>query len=149
MRRMRMGILLVVVLTLPLTGCALFEVQDLDSRVSTLEKRVNAVENRAYEKDAQPQTPQTVETVTYVTPIEIEVKKPPRRTASKTSTITMTKKEIQTALRNAGYYNGSIDGVLGNKSREAVRKFQADNGLKVDGLVGTETKNILIDYLSK
>jgi len=148
---MRMGIMLVVVLTLPLTGCAIFEVQDLDSRVTTLEKRVNAVEKKqAFEAvEAQVQVPQTVETVTYVTPVEVEVKKPPKRTVSRTAPITMTKKEIQTALRNAGYYDGPIDGVLGKKSREAVRKFQADNGLKVDGLVGTETKNVLIDYLSK
>jgi murein L,D-transpeptidase YcbB/YkuD len=146
MIRVETGIFFAVALTL--TGCAsLGGVKDLDNRVSTLEDRVNAVESRAYAKEAR--APQAIETVTYVTPVEIEVKKPAKRTVSRTGTITMTTKEIQTALRNAGYYNGPIDGVLGNRSREAVRKFQSDNGLKVDGLVGTQTKGLLIDHLSK
>ena len=46
---------------------------------------------------------------------------------------------IQTALRQRGYYNGSIDGVYGSATRSAVMRFQADNGLAVDGVCGTKT----------
>ena len=48
-------------------------------------------------------------------------------------------KEIQTRLKNWGYYTGSIDGVYGAKTEEAVKYFQRKNGLKVDGIAGKQT----------
>lgn len=53
--------------------------------------------------------------------------------------IAPTAEEIQTALKNAGYYAGSIDGKLGQKSKKAIESFQRDNGLEVDGKVGPKT----------
>ena len=47
--------------------------------------------------------------------------------------------EIQTALKNAGFYNGNIDGKLGPKSKKAIEDFQKANGLKADGKVGAKT----------
>ena len=47
--------------------------------------------------------------------------------------------EIQTRLKNWGYYNGAVDGVYGSRTEEAVRWFQRKNGLSVDGQVGTQT----------
>lgn len=46
---------------------------------------------------------------------------------------------IQQALINHGYHL-VIDGIWGNKTEEAVRAFQADNGLAVDGIVGPATR---------
>jgi hypothetical protein len=48
-------------------------------------------------------------------------------------------RQIQIALKNAGYYKGAIDGKLGKRSRKAIRQFQRDNHLKVDGKVGKRT----------
>ena len=48
-------------------------------------------------------------------------------------------KQIQTKLKNWGYYNGKIDGVFGSKTLSAVKKFQSKNGLKADGIVGAKT----------
>lgn len=48
-------------------------------------------------------------------------------------------KQIQTKLKNWGYYSGSVDGVYGSKTLEAVKKFQKKNGLTVDGIAGTKT----------
>ncbi len=48
-------------------------------------------------------------------------------------------KQIQTKLKNWGYYNGSIDGVFGSKTFSAVKAFQKKNGLAVDGIVGEKT----------
>jgi peptidoglycan hydrolase-like protein with peptidoglycan-binding domain len=56
--------------------------------------------------------------------------------------------QIQKALKNAGYYTGSIDGKIGTKTREAIKKFQKDNGLKVDGKVGKMTWAQLKFYLN-
>ena len=47
--------------------------------------------------------------------------------------------EIQTRLKNWGYYFGGVDGVYGSKTEEAVRYFQRKNGLSVDGQVGNLT----------
>lgn len=48
-------------------------------------------------------------------------------------------KKIQQKLKSWGYYTGSVDGIFGSKTREAVRYFQRKNGLTVDGIVGKKT----------
>ena len=47
--------------------------------------------------------------------------------------------EIQSRLKNWGYYSGSVDGVYGSQTEKAVRWFQQKNGLQVDGQVGDLT----------
>jgi len=56
--------------------------------------------------------------------------------------------EIQTALKNAGYYEGSVDGKIGPQTKKAVEDFQKANGLKVDGKVGPMTWSALGKYLT-
>lgn len=53
-----------------------------------------------------------------------------------TTSETMT---IQKKLKNWGYYTGSVDGIYGPKTKQAVRLFQKKNGLTVDGIVGPQT----------
>ncbi len=48
-------------------------------------------------------------------------------------------KNIQTRLYNWGYYKGSIDGLYGYQTYQAVRYFQSTHGLGVDGIAGPET----------
>lgn len=50
-----------------------------------------------------------------------------------------TVKQIQTKLKNWGYYTGAVDGIFGPKTTEAVKYFQRKNGLTADGIVGTKT----------
>lgn len=52
-------------------------------------------------------------------------------------------KNIQTNLSKWGYYDGKIDGIYGYKTYKAVRLFQYKNGLKVDGIAGSETLSAL------
>ncbi len=47
--------------------------------------------------------------------------------------------QIQKKLKQWGYYNGDVDGIYGSKTRTAVRSFQSKNGLKVDGIAGSQT----------
>jgi uncharacterized protein (TIGR02594 family) len=47
--------------------------------------------------------------------------------------------EIQRALRALGYDPGPIDGIRGRLTIGAVKAFQADHGLVVDGIVGPRT----------
>lgn len=48
-------------------------------------------------------------------------------------------KELQRRLKQWGYYSGSVDGVYGPKTVEAVKYFQRKNGLKADGIAGKST----------
>lgn len=41
--------------------------------------------------------------------------------------------EIQSALAKAGYFEGSANGVWGDSSVEALRRFQEDNGQEPTG----------------
>jgi len=47
--------------------------------------------------------------------------------------------QIQTALKNQGFYKGNVDGVFGSATETAVKAFQQKKGLTVDGKVGTAT----------
>ena len=47
--------------------------------------------------------------------------------------------QIQTRLKNWGYYDGAVDGVYGSRTEAAVRWFQQKNGLSPDGQVGDQT----------
>lgn len=52
-------------------------------------------------------------------------------------------KEVQRRLKNWGYYSGSVDGIFGAKTTEAVKYFQRKNGLTADGIVGKATYEAL------
>lgn len=47
--------------------------------------------------------------------------------------------QIQTKLKRWGYYSGSIDGIYGTQTVNAVKYFQRKNGLTVDGIAGPAT----------
>lgn len=48
-------------------------------------------------------------------------------------------RQIQTKLKNWGYYKGSVDGIYGSQTVAAVKSFQKKNGLTVDGIAGSKT----------
>jgi peptidoglycan hydrolase-like protein with peptidoglycan-binding domain len=52
-------------------------------------------------------------------------------------------RKLQQALIDQGYLKGSADGVFGNKTENAVRAFQKAKKLKVDGLAGKKTQELL------
>ena len=51
---------------------------------------------------------------------------------------------VQQKLKELGFYSGSVDGVYGTGSIAAVKKFQQQNGLTADGLVGSRTYTALM-----
>lgn len=56
-------------------------------------------------------------------------------------------RQIQSALKNAGYYMGNLDGKMGKQTKSAVKEFQKANNLPVDGKVGRKTWEVLGKYL--
>ena len=57
-------------------------------------------------------------------------------------------RQIQTKLKNWGYYSGSVDGIYGSATLAAVKSFQKKNGLTVDGIAGTKTLQAMGIYNS-
>ena len=47
--------------------------------------------------------------------------------------------QIQTKLKRWGYYTGSVDGIYGTQTVNAVKYFQRKNGLTADGIAGPAT----------
>ncbi|MCD7743340.1 MAG: spore cortex-lytic enzyme [Oscillospiraceae bacterium] len=47
--------------------------------------------------------------------------------------------QIQTRLKEWGYYDGAVDGVYGSATEAAVTRFQSANGLTADGKAGPAT----------
>lgn len=48
-------------------------------------------------------------------------------------------RQIQTKLKKLGYYTSGVDGIYGTATKNAVIKFQRDNSLTPDGIVGKKT----------
>ena len=51
--------------------------------------------------------------------------------------------QVQTSLKEAGYFGGQVDGNFSMLTRQAVLKFQKDSGLKADGIVEEKTYKAL------
>ena len=58
-------------------------------------------------------------------------------------------KMVQTALKNAGYFQDEVDGKMGRKTRLAIKEFQKANNLHADGRVGKNTWMVLKEYVEK
>ena len=48
-------------------------------------------------------------------------------------------KKIQQLLLNKGFNPGKIDGMMGDKTKEAIKNFQQQQGIKTDGKIGYQT----------
>ena len=144
-------------------------VQDLKTQVDVLESRVSAIDERqqtieqkalsqredvAYLKGKTAATPTNV-SITTVAPQAARGALPTaRRSGSKNRgylykqpQVSISTRQIQRALKRAGYYTGHIDGAIGPRTKKAVRAFQKASGLKPDGIVGQQTWAKLQEYL--
>lgn len=57
--------------------------------------------------------------------------------------------EVQTRLKELGYYSGSINGYYDDATVVAIKNFQRDNGIYVSGAVGGVTAKALGIYMSE
>lgn len=143
---MPIKMLAVIILALFLSGCATtakkvnnIELQQLKSRVSGLEMDLQTKEQEIMRLEDELE--QAREKRVIYREEKIKEEKPVE--SKKLST-----REIQAALKNAGFYKGSIDGRMGPATTEAIKVFQKANDLKADGVIGKKTKAKLIRYLS-
>ena len=52
---------------------------------------------------------------------------------------------MQIVLKSYGYYDGKIDGIFGNISKNALISLQNSNDIDADGKIGPQTCNLLLD----
>ena len=55
--------------------------------------------------------------------------------------------DVQTALKNAGFYHGTVDGKIGQQTKKAIQAFQKSKNLTADGVVGKKTWEQLQAFL--
>jgi len=139
-------LLLLALVALVVTGCG------PSRRVTMLEGKVAELDNRMRGLEDSPGNVDDLET--RVSALErggrVTAHRPvtPQKRGSAPSM-----REIQRALKNAGYYRGKVDGVKGRLTRQAIIAFQRANKCNPDGRVinrygGTgETWTALKPYL--
>ena len=145
MKEWYMGLLGLMAVTL--TGCAghraaqtqnlNMQVAQLDGRVSMLENHLGLIEGKAWNQR---------EDVSYLRG-RVEGMQGGFGQSGRATSIKSTPKRIQTALKNAGYYTGSVDGKIGPQTKQAIKEFQRTHGLSADGKVGQRTWTQLAQYL--
>jgi len=138
-------VLAVMFFVVGLSGCATgrknreMEMQGLRNQISVLEAQVQSKDEEINSLKAELSKP-------------VEAKQETVKMGGKKKVIPEVKshpkmKQIQLALRNAGYEPGSIDGKAGKQTTEAIKSFQKANNLPVDGKVGKGTWAVLSKYL--
>jgi len=148
-------------ITFLIAGCSTVsskKLSSLETKIGTLEAKVDSVEQR--QSAIEGQTGESRESVGYLKG-KVDSRGPSTVVVTgaqgnegylynnKSGRKSLTRKEIQTALKNAGYYSGSIDGKIGKQTKKAIREFQSANGLKADGIVGPKTRDLLLQYLTQ
>ncbi len=73
----------------------------------------------------------------------------PAKSTAYSTPVNLSARQIQKALKSAGFYQGAIDGKIGSKTKSAIIKFQKAHSLKADGVVGKRTSMELNKYLSE
>ncbi len=151
-RKSLVGLSVIILAVFIISGCGTSqkkvqsEVTGIKTRVETLESRVEGVESKQADVERmtaeQAQALDDLKSVNMSQPnTNISVKPREGARAGKM-------KEIQQALKNAGYYDGKIDGVKGKNTKKAIKDFQKSNGLQADGVVGRRTWDLLSNHLS-
>jgi peptidoglycan hydrolase-like protein with peptidoglycan-binding domain len=136
-------IILVLAIAIYFTGCGKKQkASEESSEIMSMEELGSAVTQQAQTTPAESKAQTAQTSVTTGIP-EVKLEPPVPSGPYKP-----TSQGIQTALKNAGFYTGNIDGKIGPLSKKAIEEFQKANGLKADGKVGPKTWELLSKHLN-
>jgi DNA-directed RNA polymerase alpha subunit len=138
-------IIMVCFVVVGIAGCASApkkaeeELKTVKTKVDTLETRVEGVETK--QADMERAAAEQAQALAAKATVETNI-------TTRTGTCKGSEriKEIQTCLKNAGFYDGNVDGVKGKQTKKAVKDFQKANGITADGVVGKKTWELLSKY---
>ncbi len=85
----------------------------------------------------------TVFSASYIAVTEKETKGTAISALSKLGSRGEEVRRIQKKLKELGYYKGSVDGIYGTATQKAVKSFQKNCGITVDGIAGPKTLKFL------
>lgn len=153
MAKRLVGFSIFCIFVVSLAGCATARKQN-DLQVQGLRNQISVLEAQLEAKDEEINS--LKESLTKTTPGQ-EAQEPltvSKKHAGKKKVIGEVKsrpkvRQIQVALRSAGFEPGVIDGRMGRQTREAIKAFQSANNLSADGRVGKKTWSLLREYLYK
>jgi peptidoglycan hydrolase-like protein with peptidoglycan-binding domain len=152
MRNKIIAFMVVTALAVSVSGCATtskksdLEIQDLKTQVNSLQTELQSKDDEI--SALRESLSKTTEEKYAASGTRSETGSVSRDTA-KDVKVRFTVKQLQTALKNAGYDPGAVDGKMGKQTREAIKSFQKANGLSPDGVVGKRTWSLLKEYLAK
>ena len=137
-------IFVVLIFAVSLTSCTTVRKKNLEQQ--GLKNQIQALEAQLQERDQQ------VANLKDSLAKEMQEKEDLSKETSQAKFIGEVKsrpnaRQIQVALKNAGYDPGKIDGKMGKKTREAIKAFQKAKGLKADAKVGKLTWQLLREHL--
>lgn len=142
---------LLAVFAAGLAGCATTgAVKQKDMEIQGLRNQITVLEAQAQNKDQ--------EIATLKEALSKPVEQPKVETAEQVKEKSALKgkvkahpsiKDVQNALKNAGFDPGKADGRMGKQTREAIKAFQKANNLKVNGKVNKKTWALLGGYLAQ
>ncbi len=143
---MRVGVAGVwVAVLVGVSGCAgsrtRQELTRLQSQVGILDERLSQLERAG----ALPPAP--VELSGADSGLTLSSPAPVKAAASSGSSTRPPTLQVQQALKNAGFYQGAVDGKMGAMTRSAIQEFQRVHGLNDDGIVGKLTWAKLRPYV--
>ena len=165
--------ILLIQAVLFLAGCATVSRKELDEEIQDLRRQMSSLSNQAQQKDEQiASLERSLGDKSKEESLQAQLKEKERLAASLQEALDKEAKEraqlaerldaltgkskptpnssikqIQIALQNAGYDPGVIDGLMGSRSRKAIRDFQKDNGLDITGKIDKATWEKLKIYL--
>ena len=167
--------MLLIQAVLLLAGCATVSRRELDEEIQDLRRQMSSLSTQAKQKDEQiASLERSLNDKSVDEKIQAELKEKERLVSSLQEALDKEAKEraklaerldvltgkykptpnssikqIQIALQNAGYDPGAIDGLMGSRSRKAIRDFQKDNGLDITGKIDKVTWEKLRIYLHR
>ncbi len=120
------------------------QVASLEGKIGDLNQKVEEVSQRQGALETEVQATRSTRLLESSQP---KPSAPAKATGSYSKVASLSDRQIQQALKTAGFYAGPIDGRIGPQTKEAVRKFQRSNRLSPDGQVGTRTSSALAKFL--
>jgi hypothetical protein len=147
----------VLVLALVVFGCSKKESMEQSPESMTMDELGTINNAPAQAQTSQPQAapaqaeaPQAAnpEAVVAVAPEQAQIESAELVKAPVSAKTSGSPHDIQAALKNAGFYNGNVDGKIGPMTKKAIMEFQKANKLKADGKVGPKTWEALSRHLS-
>jgi len=143
---------LLVIFAVSLAGCATTACKQKDLELQGLKNHVSLLETQIQGKDEEIKGLQ--ESLSKANEQQAAAVSTPAATTEGTGTVEtkahrLTIKEVQTALKNAGYDPGKIDGHIGNQTRDALKAFQKAHNLIPNGKANKKTRALLADYLNQ